>query len=173
MNDPNGLVYDDGTWHLFFQHNPYGTRWGNMSWGHATSTDLVHWEEQPLAIPQTFDANGVGDRGHLLGLGRGRRDQQHRLRHGREPADGRDLHERLHAGAPDPRRPQAQSLAYSLDHGQTWTKYEGNPVYDRGSSNFRDPKVFRYTTPRRASRTGSWPPSRPCSTRWCSPAATT
>src|SRR6478735_7858537 len=59
MNDPNGMVYENGTWHLFFQHNPYGTRWGNMSWGHATSTDLVHWEEQPLAIPQTFDANGV------------------------------------------------------------------------------------------------------------------
>jgi fructan beta-fructosidase len=59
MNDPNGMVYHDGTWHLFFQHNPDGNRWGNMSWGHATSTDLVHWEEQPIAIPQTFDENGT------------------------------------------------------------------------------------------------------------------
>src|SRR5215207_10671868 len=59
MNDPNGMVYENGTWHLFFQHNPHGTRWGNMSWGHATSTDLAHWEEQPVAIPQTFSDDGV------------------------------------------------------------------------------------------------------------------
>ena len=59
MNDPNGLVYYKGLYHLYFQHNPAGTRWGNMSWGHATSKDLVHWEQQPLAIPQTFNADGV------------------------------------------------------------------------------------------------------------------
>jgi levanase len=147
MNDPNGLVYDDGTWHLFFQHNPYGTRWGNMSWGHATSTDLVHWEEQPLAIPQTFDANGVAiedifsgsvvlDEQNTSGLG---------------TAENPPM-VAIYTSAYTPAHPtlagsQAQSLAYSLDHGQTWTKYEGNPVYDRGSSNFRDPKVFRYTDP--------------------------
>lgn len=147
MNDPNGLVYEDGTWHLFFQHNPYGTRWGNMSWGHATSTDLVHWEEQPLAIPQTFDANGVAiedifsgsvvlDEQNTSGLG---------------TAENPPM-VAIYTSAYTPAHPtlagrQAQSLAYSLDHGQTWTKYEGNPVYDRGSSNFRDPKVFRYTNP--------------------------
>ncbi|WP_159604945.1 GH32 C-terminal domain-containing protein [Agromyces humi] len=147
MNDPNGLVYEDGTWHLFFQHNPYGTRWGNMSWGHATSTDLVHWEEQPLAIPQTFDANGVAiedifsgsvvlDEQNTSGLGTAENPPMIAI----------------YTSAYTPAHPtlagrQAQSLAYSLDHGQTWTKYEGNPVYDRGSSNFRDPKVFRYTNP--------------------------
>ncbi|MDQ1131178.1 sucrose-6-phosphate hydrolase SacC (GH32 family) [Microbacterium sp. SORGH_AS 888] len=58
MNDPNGMVLVDDTYHLFYQHNPEGTRWGNMSWGHATSTDLLHWQEQPLAIPQTFNGDG-------------------------------------------------------------------------------------------------------------------
>lgn len=147
MNDPNGLVYDDGTWHLFFQHNPAGTRWGNMSWGHATSTDLVHWEEQPVAIPQTFDANGVAiedifsgsvvvDEGNTSGFGTA----------GNPPMIA------IYTSAYTPAHPthagkQAQSLAYSTDHGQTWTKYAGNPVYDRDSANFRDPKVFRYTNP--------------------------
>ena len=147
MNDPNGLVYEDGTWHLFFQHNPYGTRWGNMSWGHATSTDLVHWEEQPLAIPHTFDANGVAiedifsgsvvvDEGNTSGFGTA----------GDPPMVA------IYTSAYTPAHPtragtQAQSIAYSTDHGLTWTKYAGNPVLDRGSANFRDPKVFRYTNP--------------------------
>ncbi|MGW9167176.1 GH32 C-terminal domain-containing protein [Agromyces sp. NPDC055657] len=147
MNDPNGMVYENGTWHLFFQHNPNGTRWGNMSWGHATSTDLVHWEEQPLAIPQTFDESGtaiedifsgsvVVDEGNTTGFG---------------TADDPALvaiYTSAYTGThPTHAGKQAQSLAYSLDHGQTWTKYEGNPVYDRDSANFRDPKVFRYTNP--------------------------
>ena len=147
MNDPNGLVYDDGTWHLFFQHNPYGTRWGNMSWGHATSTDLVHWEEQPIAIPQTFDDEGravedifsgsvVVDEHNTSGLG---------------TAENPPM-VAIYTSAYTPAHPtlagkQAQSLAYSTDGGTTWTKYAGNPVLDRGSANFRDPKVFRYTNP--------------------------
>ena len=147
MNDPNGLVYDDGTWHLFFQHNPYGTRWGNMSWGHATSTDFVHWEEQPIAIPQTFDEQGVAiedifsgsvvvDETNSSGFGTaGNPPMVAIYTSAYTPAHS------THAGK------QAQSLAYSTDHGQTWTKYEGNPVVDRDSANFRDPKVIRYTNP--------------------------
>ncbi|GAA1518792.1 hypothetical protein GCM10009761_21500 [Agromyces terreus] len=147
MNDPNGLVYENGTWHLFFQHNPGGTRWGNMSWGHATSADLVHWDEQPLAIPQTFDEDGVSiedifsgsivvDDQNTSGLGTAENPPMIAIYTSAYTA----AHPTL-AGR------QAQSLAYSTDHGQTWTKYEGNPVYDRASANFRDPKVFRYTDP--------------------------
>jgi fructan beta-fructosidase len=147
MNDPNGMVYHDGTWHLFFQHNPYGTRWGNMSWGHATSTDLVHWEEQPVAIPQTFDENGTAiedifsgsvviDEGNTSGFGTAE-----------DPALVAVYTSAYTSAHPTHAGKQAQSLAYSTDDGQTWTKYEGNPVLDRNSANFRDPKVFRYEDP--------------------------
>lgn len=147
MNDPNGLVYVDDTYHLYFQHNPSGTRWGNMSWGHATSTDLLHWEEQPLAIPQTFDSEGraiedifsgsvVVDESNSSGFGTA----------GDPPlvaiyTSAYTAEHPTHAGK------QAQSLAYSNDGGYTWTKYEGNPVLDRDSANFRDPKVFWYSGP--------------------------
>lgn len=147
MNDPNGMVYVDGTYHLYFQHNPQGTRWGNMSWGHATSDDLLHWEEQPLAIPQTFDADGrpiesifsgsvVADVHNTSGFG----------------AEGASPLVAIYTSAYEPAHPtlagrQAQSLAYSTDGGYTWTKYDGNPVLDRGSNNFRDPKVFWYDGP--------------------------
>ncbi|GEP48949.1 glycosyl hydrolase family 32 [Microbacterium saccharophilum] len=147
MNDPNGMVHVDGTYHLYFQHNPQGTRWGNMSWGHATSGDLLHWEEQPIAIPQTFDAEGrpiesifsgsvVVDEDNTSGFGVG---------------DSAPL-VAIYTSAYEPAHPtlagkQAQSLAYSTDGGYTWTKYAGNPVLDRGSSNFRDPKVFWYDGP--------------------------
>lgn len=147
MNDPNGLVYEDGTWHLFFQHNPQGTRWGNMSWGHATSSDLVHWEEQPVAIPQTFDDEGVAVEDIFSGSVVV--DEQNTSGFGTPEAPPMVA---IYTSAYTPAHPtragtQAQSLAYSLDHGQTWTKYEGNPVVDRGSANFRDPKVLRYDDP--------------------------
>lgn len=147
MNDPNGLVYHDGVYHLYYQHNPQAPVWGNMSWGHATSPDLVHWVEQPLAIAQTFNDQGqaiedifsgsiVVDTENTSGLG---------------TADNPPLvahYTSAYTGA-HPTHPgiQAQSVAYSLDGGYTWEKYEGNPVLDRGSANFRDPKVFRYTSP--------------------------
>ncbi|WP_456284340.1 GH32 C-terminal domain-containing protein [Microbacterium sp. JZ101] len=147
MNDPNGLVFENGTWHLFFQHNPHGTRWGNMSWGHATSTDLVHWEEQPLAIPRGFDESGteieqifsgsvVYDEANTSGFGTNENPPLVAIY-----TSAYTPHHPTHLGI------QAQSLAYSLDHGRTWTKYEGNPVLDRGSQNFRDPKVIPYTDP--------------------------
>lgn len=147
MNDPNGMVLHEGTYHLFFQHNPSGTTWGNMSWGHATSPDLLHWDEQPLAIPQTFDDQGravedifsgsvVSDPTNSSGLGTADNPPLIAIYTSAYTSDHPTL-----AGR------QAQSLAYSLDDGQTWTKYAGNPVLDRGSNNFRDPKVFWYDGP--------------------------
>ncbi len=147
MNDPNGMVFHKGVYHLYFQHNPQGDRWGNMSWGHATSTDLLTWTEQPLAIPQTFDDQGrpiesifsgsvVVDENNTSGFGDGTN----------APLVA------IYTSAYEPAHPtraglQAQSLAYSLDDGYTWTKFEGNPVLDRNSANFRDPKVFWYDGP--------------------------
>jgi sucrose-6-phosphate hydrolase SacC (GH32 family) len=147
MNDPNGLVYDDGTWHLFFQHNPYGTRWGNMSWGHATSTDLVHWEEQPVAIPQTFNDDGVAIEDIFSGSAVVDETNSSGFGTAENPPIVAIYTSAYTSAHPTLAGKQAQSLAYSLDHGQTWTKYAGNPVLDRNSANFRDPKVFRYTNP--------------------------
>jgi levanase len=136
MNDPNGLVYENGTYHLFFQYNPDGNEWGNMSWGHATSTDLIHWTQQPLAIPNDdqediFSGSVVVDTNNTSGFG--------------TPANPPMVAIFTSAYKSGPHNgTQAQSLAYSIDHGQTWTKYSGNPVLDRGSANFRDPKVFWY-----------------------------
>jgi levanase len=144
MNDPNGLVHHDGTYHLYYQHNPSGNRWGNMSWGHATSDDLAHWTEQPLAIPQTFDDDGVPiedifsgsvvvDHANTSGFGTVE-----------EPPLVAVYTSAYTAMHPTSAGIQAQSLAYSTDGGYTWTKHAGNPVLDRGSANFRDPKVFWY-----------------------------
>lgn len=135
LNDPNGLVYSNGTYHLFYQHNPHGDDWGNMSWGHATSTDLQHWEEKPVAIPcdeqeAIFSGSAVVDVHNTSGFGVG----------GVPPLVA------IYTSAYSPASPlagrQAQSLAYSTDDGATWTKYDGNPVLDRASPDFRDPKVF-------------------------------
>nr|WP_281373096.1 glycoside hydrolase family 32 protein [Kineococcus aurantiacus] len=120
LNDPNGLIVRDGRWHLFFQNNPHGPDWGNMSWGHATSPDLLTWTRHPVAIahegPEAiFSGSAVEQDGRVAAV------------YTSAYADGR----------------QAQSLAWSED-GFTFVKDPANPVLDRGSTGFRDPKVFRY-----------------------------
>jgi levanase/fructan beta-fructosidase len=137
LNDPNGLVYLNGTYHLFYQHNPFGAEWGNMSWGHATSRDLLHWEEQPVAIAcdeheAIFSGSAVFDGQNTSGFG---------------TPDNPPLvaiYTSAYSDASPLAGRQAQSLAYSLDEGRTWTKHQGNPVLDRASADFRDPKVFWY-----------------------------
>lgn len=140
MNDPNGLVYENGTYHAFYQYNPKGNDWGNMSWGHSTSTDLVHWNEEPVAIEATdaeeiFSGSIVVDTENTSGLGS--RDQ---------PAMVAHYTSAYKNNATLPEGTQAQSVAYSLDHGRTWTKHQGNPVLtlEPASPNFRDPKVSWY-----------------------------
>jgi fructan beta-fructosidase len=137
LNDPNGLVYANGIYHLFYQHNPHGEGWGNMSWGHATSADLTHWDGQPVAIPcddqeAIYSGSAVLDIDNTSGFG--------------TPENPPLV--AIYTSAYSPASPsngrQAQSLAYSTDDGATWTKYAGNPVLDRASPDFRDPKVFWY-----------------------------
>lgn len=140
MNDPNGLVFYKGVYHLYYQHNPSGNTWGNMSWGHATSKDLVHWQEQPLAISNDaqqdiFSGSVVVDKDNTSGFGT------------KENPPLVAVYTSAYKDASPHRGLQAQSLAYSVDDGQTWTKYSGNPVLNRNSANFRDPKVFWYDKP--------------------------
>ncbi|WGM21151.1 GH32 C-terminal domain-containing protein [Paenarthrobacter sp. OM7] len=140
MNDPNGMVFHKGVYHLFYQHNPSGNTWGNMSWGHATSKDLVHWQEQPLALftdaqEDVFSGSIVVDKDNTTGFGT------------KENPALVAIYTSAYKEASPHRGLQAQSLAYSLDDGQTWTKYSGNPVLNRNSANFRDPKVFWYDNP--------------------------
>lgn len=137
LNDPNGLVFYDGLYHLFFQNNPYGNVWGNMSWGHATSTDLLHWTEHPVAIAcdeaeDIFSGSVVVDHGNTSGFGAAD-----------EPALVA-IYTSAYKAASEHCGTQAQSLAYSTDAGMTWRKYEANPILTRNSAHFRDPKVFRY-----------------------------
>lgn len=135
LNDPNGLLYHRGTYHLFFQCNPEGNVWGNLSWGHATSTDLVTWHEHEVAIRCTpeemiFSGSAVVDEHNSAGL----------AKPGQTALVA--VYTSCYTDASDRAGIQAQSLAYSLDDGMTWRRYAGNPVLDRGSNDFRDPKVF-------------------------------
>ncbi len=128
-NDPNGLLYFKGYYHVFFQHNPKGNEWGNMSWGHARSKDLLHWEELPVAIPNgkeyIFSGCVVWDQTHASGLG--------------DPS--KDLLIAIYT-ADYPYTREEQHLAYSNDDGLTWTKYEGNPVLNINYKDFRDPNII-------------------------------
>jgi fructan beta-fructosidase len=131
INDPNGLVFLDGEYHLFYQHNPEGDRWGHMSWGHAVSHDLVRWQHLPIALWEEggimiFSGSAVADANNSSGLGR---------------LDAAPM-VAIYTG--DGHKKQTQNLASSLDRGRSWTKFAGNPVLDLNSNSFRDPKVFRH-----------------------------
>ena len=125
MNDPNGMFYKDGVWNLYFQHNPYGSQWENMTWGHSTSTDLVHWKfqgdpVQPDALGTVFSGSAVVDKENTSGFGKGAVIA-------------------LYTSAGES---QTQSMVYSTDNGKTFTKYEGNPVITSNVPDFRDPHMF-------------------------------
>lgn len=140
MNDPNGMVYYEGEYHLFYQHYPDSNVWGPMHWGHAVSSDLVTWEHLPIALsPDSlgyiFSGSAVIDWQNTTGFGDDVTPPMVAIFTHHDPlgeAEGSDLF-------------QYQSIAYSLDKGRTWTKYDGNPVVENpGIRDFRDPKVFWY-----------------------------
>jgi fructan beta-fructosidase len=131
MNDPNGLVFFEGRYHLFFQHNPFENKWGHMSWGHAVSRDLVHWRRRQVAIPE--------GEGWMIFSGSAVVDWRDTTKFAGASAKRPPL-VAIYTSHRDGR--QAQSLAYSLDGGDSWAKYSGNPVLDIGKADFRDPKVF-------------------------------
>ncbi len=129
LSDPNGLVYHQGVWHLFYQYNPHGEDWGHMSWGYAVSPDLARWEERPPALLEDdrhmiFSGSAVLDRTGSAGF-------------------GTNALVAIYTGAQlVPEIVQSQCLAYSNDAGHSWEKYPGNPVLDRQMADFRDPNVF-------------------------------
>lgn len=135
MNDPNGMVFFNGEYHLFYQYHPYGTTWGPMHWGHAISPDMVHWEHQPVGLVpdehgQIFSGSAVVDWKDTSGFFGGKPGLVAIFTH-HDHAPGSNLAQ------------QRQSLAYSLDSGRSWIKYEGNPVLENERFvDFRDPKVF-------------------------------
>jgi fructan beta-fructosidase len=137
MNDPNGMVYYKGVYHLFYQYYPGGTVWGPMHWGHATSKDLFNWQDQPIALyPDSlgyiFSGSAVVDYKNTSGFGK----------NGKVPIVAIFTHHDPKGEKGGKNNFQNQSLAYSLDEGKTWTKYSGNPVLKNpGIKDFRDPKV--------------------------------
>ncbi len=162
MNDPNGMVYHDGEYHLFYQYNPHASVWGDMSWGHAVSTDLLHWRELPVALMIEKDAQGeitqsffsgsaVVDVTNTSGLGSAAQPAMVAVYTSVYP-QARTLANGRHVLAGQ----QSQSLAYSLDRGRSWVQYAGNPVlalppekYHDEYRDFRDPKVFWYAPERK------------------------
>ena len=125
MNDPNGMFYKDGEYHLYYQFNPYGSQWENMTWGHSTTKDLIHWETQPIAIEpdaigSIFSGSCVVDKNNTSGFGKGT----------------------IVAFYTSAGQHQTQSMAYSTDNGKTFKKYENNPILTSDIPDFRDPKVF-------------------------------
>lgn len=125
MNDPNGMFYKDGTWHLYYQHNPYGSQWENMHWRHSTSTDLINWKDEGVALEPdglgtVFSGSCVVDKENTAGFGPGA----------------------VVAMFTSAGENQTQSLAYSTDNGKTFTKYAGNPVITSDVPDFRDPHIF-------------------------------
>ena len=125
MNDPNGMFYKDGVYHLYYQYNPYGSQWENMTWGHSTSRDLIHWEAQPLAIEpdalgSIFSGSCVVDKNNTAGFGQGA----------------------VVAFYTSAGQSQTQSMAVSTDQGKTFKKWANNPILSADIPDFRDPKAF-------------------------------
>src|ERR1022692_5055101 len=135
MNDPNGMVFYKGEYHLFYQYNPEGQVWGHMSWGHAVSADMVHWKHLPLAIPEDpnymiYSGSAVVDWNNSSGLCKNPDPRDHSCLIAIYAANYKDR--------------EKQHIAYRNDRGRTWTNYAGNPVIDVDAEDFRDPKVFWY-----------------------------
>ncbi|MBS0261559.1 MAG: glycoside hydrolase family 32 protein, partial [Planctomycetes bacterium] len=136
MNDPNGLVFFDGEYHLFYQHNPLGNEWGHMSWGHAVSRDLLHWQHLPIALRDEygvmiFSGSAVVDQQNTSGLGQSGQPPLVAIYTGH----GHGL--------------QTQDIAFSHDRGRNWIKYAGNPVINLREKEFRDPKVIWHAATKR------------------------
>lgn len=136
MNDPNGLVYLDGEYHLFYQFNPTASKWGQIGWGHAVSRDLINWQELPEALSadergMAFSGSAVVDLENTSGFSDGQTPAVVAIYTCHSLVDDVPL--------------QTQHLAWSIDQGRNWRRYGDNPVLDIGSGSFRDPKVFWHT----------------------------